>query len=255
MTDPDAARAARLLRVDYADAVIGFEFKGRRGTAIVRGVVAAAEYREALEAVIQGFADEREAEVISKKSMLALAFWKRFLVGLRIRKRIAGYAIPGEAEQMEGEVYMDQEADEEADGNYEGGGGFLPERSGESTVEPTVEDLFRQERRRRKAYEDIHRSEEEDDGEPELSEDNPDAAAYGGGLIPDEPSANEPQAWHWGGGGPSISQEDSSTYTTAGGGFLLDDSGSIPDDNTPIAGEGPIDDGTRQAVEDAAHHA
>jgi xeroderma pigmentosum group C-complementing protein len=253
MTDPDAARAARLLRVDYADAVIGFEFKGRRGTAIVCGIVAAAEYREALEAVVQGFADEREEEMIAKRSMRVLAFWKRFLVGLRIRERIAGYEIPGEAEQVEREVLMGQEADEEADEEYEGGGGLFPERGEESAAEPTAGKLLHQERRRRKAYGDAHQSEEEDDKEPQ---DSPDAALYGGGFIPDEISTDKPKDWKWGDGGGFVTQEGS-TYTATGGGFLFDDGGFIPEDNTPTSGGGgflPIDDSDREVVEDVTQH-
>jgi len=51
---PDASRAARLIGVDYADAVVGFQFKGRHGTAVVQGAIVAEEYREAVEAVIDG---------------------------------------------------------------------------------------------------------------------------------------------------------------------------------------------------------
>lgn len=126
---PDAARAARILGIDYADAVTGFEFKGRQGTAIVKGIVAAAEYREALIEVLEGLAYERTRMNSEKRSSIALQMWKKFLTALRIRERIStkygeGGSQDGDYdEDMEDETYRD---DGELDEN-EGRGGFFPE--------------------------------------------------------------------------------------------------------------------------------
>lgn len=54
-----AARAAKIIGVDYADAGTGFDFKGCHDTAVVQGIVAAARYREALEEVVRAFPDEQ----------------------------------------------------------------------------------------------------------------------------------------------------------------------------------------------------
>ncbi|KAF4628956.1 hypothetical protein G7Y89_g9193 [Cudoniella acicularis] len=97
----EASRAARLLGIDYADALIGFEFRGRHGTAVLKGVVVASGYREAVEAVIE--------------------------VGLRIKKRVDGYVIEGEEEAetpTRQDDFDDDDSDEYVD---EGGGGFFPE--------------------------------------------------------------------------------------------------------------------------------
>ncbi|KAI9872953.1 MAG: hypothetical protein M1823_008037, partial [Watsoniomyces obsoletus] len=49
---PLAAKAAQVLGINFADAVTGFEFKGRQGTAVVNGVVVSEDQRVAMVAVI-----------------------------------------------------------------------------------------------------------------------------------------------------------------------------------------------------------
>jgi xeroderma pigmentosum group C-complementing protein len=87
--------------------------------------VAAAEYKEAIEAVIEGLLDEEAQVEEEMRSMATLRMWKRFIVGLRIKERVDGYEIEGEEAEvepvehdsgMESEEYMD-----------DGGGGFFPE--------------------------------------------------------------------------------------------------------------------------------
>ncbi len=130
---PEAGRAAKVLGIDYADAVTGFEFKGRHGTAVIKGIVSAVEYHEALEEVIRGFQDERaEAEEI-RRSAEALRMWRRFMAGLRVRERIEGYDIEGERNAAHERM---KDINEETD-EYDGGG-FLPDRDQQEVAEPTV---------------------------------------------------------------------------------------------------------------------
>lgn len=129
---PEAARAAKIIGVDYADAVTGFEFKGRHGTAVVKGIVAAAEYREAFEEVIRAFQDERAEAEEARRIAEALRMWKRFMAGLRVRERIDGYDIEGERDA----VYEEMDKAEKV--MDEDGGGFVPDRDEEVTAEPTV---------------------------------------------------------------------------------------------------------------------
>jgi len=130
---PEAARAAKVVGVDYADAVTGFEFKGRHGTAVIKGIVAAVEYREALEEVIEGFQNERAQAEEARRTLEALRMWRRFMAGLRVRERIDGYDVEGERDAVqEGMGKVDEEM-EEGDG-----GGFLPDRDQEEVAEPTV---------------------------------------------------------------------------------------------------------------------
>jgi xeroderma pigmentosum group C-complementing protein len=118
--DNEAARAARILGIDYAEALTGFEFRGRHGTAVLKGIVVATEYREAVEAVIEGFLDEKAQAEEDARTLAALKMWKRFLVGLRIKERVDMYVVEGEdrkeAVEVESEEYIE-----------DGAGGFLLE--------------------------------------------------------------------------------------------------------------------------------
>jgi hypothetical protein len=123
ITHTNAAKAAGLLGIDYSDAVIGFDFKGGRGTAVVKGAVVAIEFKEAVEEVICAYefeeADMRHREQITA----ALRMWKRFLIGLRIKDRINGYeTFEGEDTFSDGDhsstdVNEDKGRDEDEDGD------------------------------------------------------------------------------------------------------------------------------------------
>lgn len=129
---PEAARAARILGVDYAAAVTGFEFKGRHGTAVVNGVIAASEYREALEEVIRCIEDERIQEELDRRTEEALRLWKHFLLKLRIAAKVKSYAIEGEASEADAlneKGHVSDDASEDPD--FAEGGGFIPEDDGD----------------------------------------------------------------------------------------------------------------------------
>lgn len=85
-----ASKAARILGVDYAEAVTGFNFKGRHGTAIVQGVVVAQEYADAVESTIEGMEYAVEAAEEQNRKAEALRLWRRFFLGLKIVQRIYG---------------------------------------------------------------------------------------------------------------------------------------------------------------------
>lgn len=137
---PETARAARIIGIDYADAVTGFAFKGRHGTAITKGAVVASEYREAIEEVVRAFDDEKVKIEEEKRSAEALRVWKRFLAGLRIRQRIEGYDIEGERDtKMKEEM---EKVDEENDEDDDEGGGFLPDRDAGDFTQPTASGVF-----------------------------------------------------------------------------------------------------------------
>lgn len=121
---PDAARAAKLLRIDYAAAVTGFQFKGRQGTAVIQGIVVATEFREAVIAVINGFTYEKEEAEENRRTIEALRMWKRFLTGLRIVERVKGYAEEGEDDVRD---QLDKEVEEQHE--MEEAGGFFPDEA------------------------------------------------------------------------------------------------------------------------------
>ncbi|KAI1265326.1 Rad4-domain-containing protein [Xylariaceae sp. FL1019] len=88
IADELGARAAYILGIDYAPALTGFLFKGRKGTAVLHGIVVATEHEEAVRVVVSGLR-EQEAETESERRRReALRLWRRFLMNLRIRERI-----------------------------------------------------------------------------------------------------------------------------------------------------------------------
>lgn len=116
-----AAHAAFILGIDYAPALTGFKFSGRKGTAVLSGVVVPAEAEEAVRAVIAGMEElEAEAEA-ERKARVALRWWKRFLMGLRIRERIWANVDPNE--EKDGVTNGDEE------------GGFAREDKGKGVAE------------------------------------------------------------------------------------------------------------------------
>ncbi|KAK3711477.1 hypothetical protein LTR37_009656 [Vermiconidia calcicola] len=115
-----ARDAARLLGAEYADAVTGFQFngRGRKGTAVVEGVIVAAEQVDAVNAVIQALQDEKVEEESRGRSAVALRMWKRFLTGLRIQERVSS---------TYGEKRDEEEMDERGESTIASvAGGFLP---------------------------------------------------------------------------------------------------------------------------------
>lgn len=115
---PLAAKASKLMGINYVEAVTGFDFKGRQGTAIINGVVVPAETRFGLVTVIVGMQNEAVAEARAQRTAILLALWKRWLTALRIRERI----------QRE---YGDEDDDDEDNDTYiesdrDFAGGFMP---------------------------------------------------------------------------------------------------------------------------------
>ena len=174
--------------LDYADAVTGFEFKGRHGTAVIRGIVTAAEHQEAIKAVIKGFQNDAAEAEASRKSMEILRVWKLFILALRVHERIGGYAIEGENENSNINTIDDNDEAGE-------GGGFFPDRSEERIAEPTV-----------------GRFATEDTG-------NDEAFGSGGGFMAYEGEEESPQSFakdEWTG-------EASDNEALGGGGFMAAD--------------------------------
>jgi xeroderma pigmentosum group C-complementing protein len=169
-----ASKAARVVGVDYADAVTGFSFKGRHGTAIVQGVVVAQEYAEAVQAVIDGFEYQQEAAEVAARSAESLRLWRRFYLGLRIAQRVNAIEIDGEkGPQFDVQGQIDREDKKLAE--EEMAGGFFPDNT--DMAEPTP-----------RGYEpkpDI------DFGGGFLPDAEEDDEEEGGGFIPDEFAGRE----------------------------------------------------------------
>ncbi|MCJ1358978.1 MAG: hypothetical protein MMC33_008978 [Icmadophila ericetorum] len=81
-------KICKRLGIDYAEAVTGFEFGNKRAVPVIEGVVIAVEHRQR---VLDEW-DKDEAERIireeGKREKMALAMWRKFLMGLRIIERV-----------------------------------------------------------------------------------------------------------------------------------------------------------------------
>lgn len=134
---PEAARIAKHLGVDYADAVVGFEFRGRHGTAVIQGVIVPREQREAVERGVREARRDRIRKKAAAENAEALRLWVKFLKGLRIRARIMGHKVDGAEESGvdDGEEggFAALETEEEQDE-----GGFLPDDAGGPVARPTA---------------------------------------------------------------------------------------------------------------------
>ncbi|KAL9611845.1 MAG: hypothetical protein Q9167_003539 [Letrouitia subvulpina] len=141
---PRAAIAAKILGVDYADAVTGFNFKGRHGTAVVAGAVVWGGHKEGIENVIEGLEDEDERDREDKKAKVILGYWKRWLQMLRIRERVEGYAGEGLGNNKNDAPAddMDDRMEDDSGSEYEEGGGFFLERETEGIAEPTAASFY-----------------------------------------------------------------------------------------------------------------
>ncbi|KAH9931640.1 Rad4-domain-containing protein [Epithele typhae] len=82
------AKIARQLGFDYAEAVVGFEFRKRRAFPVVTGVVVAAENESALLEAYWETEKAAEAKRRAKKQEQILKRWTKLVHGLRIRQRL-----------------------------------------------------------------------------------------------------------------------------------------------------------------------
>lgn len=141
---PWAALAAKILGIDYADAVTGFSFKGRHGTAVVAGAVVWEGHKEGVENVIEGLEDEDERDKEDKRTKVALGYWKRWLQMLRIRERVEGYAgeESGNNNHNAPTDDIDDRMEEDSKNEDEEGGGFFHEKEIEEIAQPTTRRFY-----------------------------------------------------------------------------------------------------------------
>jgi len=189
-----ASKAARVLQVDYADAVTGFNFKGRHGTAVIQGVVVAEEYGEAVHATIEGMEYMQEQAEIDARRAESLRLWRRFYLGLRIAQRVNAIEIDGQRGNVI-DVQASINYEEQRRQADEMAGGFLPEDT--AYVEPP---------RPPKPDIDFGGGFVPDGEDNAGVEDSGDEKEGGGGFLPvdntNEDSDFEP-------GGPSLNRQES----------------------------------------------
>lgn len=85
---PYAADAAKLIGVDYANAVVGFKFERRGATPKIEGIVVAEEFQEAVGSVQEQLKAEAIEKQRSELELRALKGWTLLLAKLRIKHRL-----------------------------------------------------------------------------------------------------------------------------------------------------------------------
>ncbi|KAJ3855560.1 hypothetical protein EV368DRAFT_79526 [Lentinula lateritia] len=82
------AKIARKLQIDFAEAVTGFEFRKRKATPVLEGIVVAIDNEKVvLEAFLTAEREALEKAQLKQKERV-LKQWTRFVHGLRIRQRL-----------------------------------------------------------------------------------------------------------------------------------------------------------------------
>ena len=139
-------RICKRLDIDYAEAVTGFEFGKRMAVPIVTGVVVAEENEHVVIDEWEKDEEERRIKEEGKREKVALATWRKWLMGLRIIQRVKEeYGTCPEAEmreemnpftnqskakkarKIEGTVEEVPPREQYEHANEESGGGFLVE--------------------------------------------------------------------------------------------------------------------------------
>ncbi|KAL5520128.1 hypothetical protein ACEPAG_1788 [Sanghuangporus baumii] len=125
-----AAKIARKLGFDYAEAVTSFEFKKGRAFPVVSGIVVAAENEEILlEAYWAAEREKEEMEQVKRRERV-IKRWSRLIQGLRIRQRLQEQYASGNELSISGLRHADDEFTQET----EQPGGFLTEA--DAVVQP-----------------------------------------------------------------------------------------------------------------------
>ncbi|CZT45532.1 related to excision repair protein RAD4) [Rhynchosporium secalis] len=159
-------KICKRLGIDYAEAVVGFEFGHRMAVPVINGVVVAEEHYDIMMEEWHKDEAERVRKEDEKARKLVLHTWRKMLMGLRIIERVNEEfgAADGEADILNPFASKKKRTAEEVDSeaqkrlmdqnDEEMGGGFLPEGFDAEEPEDNHREAF---------YPVAH--EEDDDGE------------------------------------------------------------------------------------------
>lgn len=134
-----AVRVCKRLEIDFAEAVVGFEFGHRMAVPVIQGVVIAQEHHERLIEELERYEAEKARKEDEKRRTAALSTWRRFLMGLRIADRILqDYGHLDKSVDVIGHGGEKQKNNDADVHDEDMGGGFLPE--GYEEEEPEKEE-------------------------------------------------------------------------------------------------------------------
>ncbi|KAI0103648.1 Rad4 transglutaminase-like domain-containing protein [Nemania sp. FL0031] len=144
-----AVRVCKKLEIDFAEAVVGFEFGHRMAVPVIQGVVIAQENYERLVEELEKYEAEKARKEDEKRRKAALSTWRRFLMGLRIADRIRqDYGHLDESVDVFGHSSEGQKNNEFHGDDEDMGGGFLPEGYEEEEEEEEEEEAAEKEESR-----------------------------------------------------------------------------------------------------------
>lgn len=86
--DKRAAKAAKFLRIDYANAVVKIEYGKRGAQSIYSGIVVARQFAEAVVLVLRGYRQLERQEAQDAENRRIIALWRKFIVGIQIWERV-----------------------------------------------------------------------------------------------------------------------------------------------------------------------
>ncbi|KAI4955110.1 hypothetical protein J4E91_000966 [Alternaria rosae] len=146
------ARICRKLNIDHAEACTGFEFGKQRAVPVITGVVIAQEHEDMLIDAWEVEEAEKQRKERDKREKFLLGLWRKFASGLRIVERMReeygeDVELPvkekgvspeedGGEKKSQWEVFQnhtDFEGGFMRDDGADSGGGFVPERTHQST--------------------------------------------------------------------------------------------------------------------------
>ncbi|KAI1333011.1 Rad4-domain-containing protein [Xylariaceae sp. FL0255] len=134
-------RVCKRLGIDYAEAVVGFEFGHRMAVPVIKGVVVAEEHYERLIEELEKDEAERARKEDEKRRKASLGSWRKFLMGLRIADRLRqDYGHLDKSVDVFGHETDDSTKDVDADAHLHDedmAGGFLPDGYEEEEEEVT----------------------------------------------------------------------------------------------------------------------
>ncbi|KAL7942674.1 hypothetical protein V8C42DRAFT_149853 [Trichoderma barbatum] len=81
-------KVCKRLGIDYAEAVVDFEFGHRMAVPVIQGVVIAREHHDRVMVELEKDEAERVRKEDEKRRKAALGMWRKFLMGMRIVERI-----------------------------------------------------------------------------------------------------------------------------------------------------------------------
>lgn len=144
-------KAAKMLEVDYARAIVAFDF-GKQGAKTYKkipnaregGVLVAEENKDAIFLVLDELIEEEEAKKRKKVELNSLTNWKFFITKLRIMKRLDKQhgkvekskphkSVPqnGESDQSSDFSVYSEDEDQDSDEEFEQGGFFVGDTNNE----------------------------------------------------------------------------------------------------------------------------